>query len=87
MYIKTFKKIKSNEKPQFSMPLSLRIIRILSNEHIDWHGFHFIDILSLYYAIMIDKANEYLKYERQQKLQKRGISEVRQATMEDFDKL
>lgn len=87
MYIKTFKKIKSVEKQQFSMPLSLRIIREISIENIAWQRLHLADVLSLYYAIRIDKANEYLKYERQQKLQKRGISEVRAATIEDFDKL
>lgn len=87
MLIKTFKKVDNNEKPQFSMPLSLRIIRVLSNEHIDWHGIHFVDILSIYYAIMIDKANEYIKYKQKEKLQKRGISEIKQATIEDFDKL
>ena len=69
------------------MPLSLRIIKMLGKEGIDYKGLHLVDVISLYYSIMIDKANEYLQYKQKEKLQKRGISEVRPASVDDFDKL
>ncbi len=88
MFINIYKKIQvDNKAPQFSMPLSLRIIKVLGQEGIDWRGLHIIDIISLYYSIMIDKANEYLQYKQKEKLQKRGISEIKAATVDDFDKL
>ena len=88
MYINTYKKIQvDNKTPQFSMPLSLRIIKMLGKEGIDYKGLHLVDVISLYYSIMIDKANEYLQYKQKEKLQKRGISEVRPASVDDFDKL
>lgn len=85
--IKTFKKIETDEKVQFSMPLSLRVIKTISEAGISWQPLHFVDVLSLYYSILIDKAKEYLKHKQQEKLQKRGISEVKAASMEDFNKL
>lgn len=85
--IKTFEKIKDVEKPQFSMPLSLRIIKESSQNHIDWKCLHIIDLYSIIYSIRIDNAKQYLKQQRQQMLSKRGISSVSKATEEDFDNL
>lgn len=85
--IQTFKKIKNVEKPQFSMPLSLQLIKESASCGIDYKSLHIIDLYSIIYSIRIDNAKQYLEHERQQKLSKRGISSIQQATEEDFDKL
>lgn len=71
----------------FSMPLSLRTIKEASANGIDWKSLHIIDLFSILYSIRIDRAVQYLNEQKRQKLQKRGISEVRKATEEDFDSL
>lgn len=86
--IAIYKKINTQQtKPQFTMPLSLRIIKEASANGIDWKCLHIADLFSIIYSIRIDNAKQYLEQQRQQKMQKRGIKEIRQATAEDFDKL
>lgn len=85
--IKTFEKIKDVEQPQFSMPLSLRIIKECSQNSIDWKCLHIIDLFSIIYSIRIDNAKQYLKQKKQEMLNKRGIKSVTKATEEDFDRL
>lgn len=85
--VELYKKIKNTQKPNFTMPLSLRIIKEASEHNIDWKCLHIADLFSIIYSIRIDNANRYLEQQRQQKMQKRGIKEIRQASAEDFDKL
>ena len=85
--INVFNKIKNIEKPQFSMPLSLRIIKESSQAGIDWKCLHMVDLLSIVYSIRIDNAKQYLEQQRQTKMREKGISEISKATEEDFDKL
>ena len=88
MLIETYEKINlPTPKKQFSMPLSLRYIKELAVAGIDWHGLHIIDLTSLVYSLRIDTARQLLQYERQKKLQARGIKEIRQATQADFEAL
>ena len=86
--IEIYKKIPNQgSSPIFLMPLSLRLIKEASANHIDWRSLHFIDLLSIIYSLRIDRAVEFLREKKQQALQKRGISEVRKATEQDFDNL
>lgn len=85
--VNIFKKIDSTEKPQFSMPLSLRIIKECASCGIDWRYLHIVDLFSIIYSIRIDKAKEYLERKRQERLRSRGIAEVKKATEADFDNL
>lgn len=86
--IEIYKKIPNQgSSPIFLMPLSLRLIKEASANHIDWRSLHFIDLLSIIYSLRIDRAVEFLREKKQQALQKRGISEVRKATEQDFDSL
>lgn len=82
-----YKKIDNKETSQFTMPLSLRLIKESATEGIDWKGLHIADLYSIIYSIRIDKAKEYLEHKRRERMQKRGIAEVRQATAQDFDNL
>lgn len=74
-------------KPQFSMPLSLRYIKESGQYNIDWKSLHIIDLYSIIYSIRIDNANNWLKQQRQLKMQERGVSSINQATKEDFENL
>ena len=85
--IRLFEKIEEKEIPQFSMPLSLRIIKEFGQNGIDHKGIHLADVLSIYYSLKIDSANQYLRYKRQEEMQKRGISSISKATESDFDSL
>lgn len=85
--IKLFEKIEEKETPQFSMPLSLRIIKEFGQNGIDYKGIHLTDVLSIFYSLRIDNAKEYLKHKRQEEMQKRGISSISKATEADFDSL
>lgn len=85
--IQIFKKIKNVEKPQFSMPLSLQLIKESASFGIDYKNLHIIDLYSIIYSIRIDNAKQYLEHERQQKLSKKGISSIQKATEEDFNNL
>lgn len=88
MLIEIYQKINvSIPKKQFSMPLSLKYIKELAAAGIDWRGLHIIDLTSLVYSLRIDTARQLLQYERQRKLQARGIKEIRQATQADFEAL
>lgn len=69
------------------MPLSLRIIKELSANGIDWKNIHFADILSLYYSLQIDKGIQFLEAKRQSNMRQRGIDSVSRATESDFDNL
>lgn len=82
-----YKKIDNKETSQFTMPLSLRLIKESAAEGIDWKCLHIADLYSIIYSIRIDKAKEYLEHKHRERLQKRGIAEVRQATAQDFDNL
>lgn len=82
-----YKKIDNKETSQFTMPLSLRLIKESAAEGIDWKDLHIADLYSIIYSIRIDKAKEYLEHKRRERMQKRGIAEVRQATAQDFDNL
>ena len=85
--IKVFEKLPSQEKPKFSMPLSLRLIKESAMYNIDWKCLHIADLFSILYSIRIDNAINYLKQQRQQRLSEKGIQSVTKATEEDFDKL
>ena len=85
--ISLFDKIEEKETPQFSMPLSLRIIKEFGQNGIDYKGIHLTDVLSIYYSLKIDSAKQYLKHKRQEEMQKRGISSISKATEQDFDSL
>ena len=82
-----YKQIPNTQKPQFVMPLSLRIIKEASESGIDWKCLHIADLFSIIYSIRIDNAKHYLEQKRQERMHKRGISEIRQATEQDFDNL
>lgn len=85
--INLFNKIEEKETPQFSMPLSLRIIKEFGQNGIDYKGIHLTDILSIYYSLKIDSAKQHLRHKRQEEMQKRGISSISKATEQDFDSL
>ena len=85
--IKVFEKLPNREKPQFSMPLSLRLIKECATYNIDWKWLHIADLFSILYSIRIDNAIMFLKQQRQQRLSEKGIQSVTKATEEDFDKL
>lgn len=85
--IKIFEKIENKTTPQFSMPLSLRLIKESATNNIDWKFLHYIDLLSLVYSFRIDNAKQYLEYQKQQKMQKQGIQSISRATEQDFDNL
>lgn len=85
--IKLFERIEEKETPQFSMPLSLRIIKEFGQNGIDYKGIHLTDVLSIYYSLKIDSAKQYLKNKRQEEMSKRGISSISKATEQDFDNL
>lgn len=85
--IKTFEKIKNVEKQQFSMPLSLRLIKESSQAGIDWKCLHIVDLFSIIYSIRIDNAKQYLEQQRQTKMREKGIQSISKASEEDFDKL
>jgi hypothetical protein len=85
--ISLFDKIEEKETPQFSMPLSLRIIKEFGKNGIDYKGIHLTDVLSIYYSLKIDSAKQYLRYKRQEEMSKRGISSISKATEQDFDSL
>lgn len=85
--IKVFEKLPQSEKPEFSMPLSLRLIKECSAYKVDYKNLHIADLFSIIYSIRIDNAKNYLKQKRQEKLNKRGIHSVEKATEEDFDRL
>jgi hypothetical protein len=85
--ISLYKKIEEKETPQFSMPLSLRIIKEFGQNGIDYKGIHLTDVLSIFYSLKIDNAKEYLRHKRQEEMQKRGISTITKASEKDFDSL
>jgi hypothetical protein len=85
--IKLFERIEEKEIPQFSMPLSLRIIKEFGQNGIDYKGIHLTDVLSIYYSLKIDSAKQYLQHKRQEEMSKRGISSITKATEADFDNL
>ena len=85
--IKLFERIEEKETPQFSMPLSLRIIKEFGQNGIDYKGIHLTDVLSIYYSLKIDSAKQYLQHKRQEEMSKRGISSISKATEADFDNL
>ena len=74
--IKLFERIEEKETPQFSMPLSLRIIKEFGQNGIDYKEIHLTDVLSIYYSLKIDSAKQYLQHKRQKKKTKRGISSI-----------
>jgi hypothetical protein len=85
--IRLFEKIEEKETPQFSMPLSLRIIKEFGQNGIDYKGIHLTDVLSIFYSLKIDSAKQYLQHKRQEEMSKRGISSITKATEQDFDNL
>ena len=85
--INLFERIEGKETPQFSMPLSLRIIKEFGQNGIDYKGIHLTDVLSIYYSLKIDSAKQYLNHKRQEEMSKRGISSITKATEADFDNL
>lgn len=85
--IALYKKLSNTTKPQFTMPLSLRLIKESAAAGIDYKHLHIADLYSIIYSIRIDEITAALERKRQERLQQRGIAEVRQATAEDFDNL
>ena len=85
--LEIYKKIPEGSSPKFLMPLSLRLIKESAENNIDWRSLHLVDLFSIIYAIRIDKAQAYLRQKQQERWAKKGISEVKKATQEDFDSL
>lgn len=85
--VEVFKKIKDKQKPLFTMPFSLRIIKDCSQNGIDWKPLHIADLLSIIYSIRIDNARQYIQHQKQENMRQRGISSISKATEEDFDNL
>lgn len=85
--VKIFEKIKNTETPQFTMPLSLRIIKESSQVGIDWKYLHIVDLFSIIYSIRIENAKQYLEQQRQKRMSEKGIQSISKATEEDFDNL
>ena len=82
-----YKKIPNVEKKQFSMPLSLEIIKESAAAKLDWKGLHIADLFSIIYSIRIDNAKQWLAHQKQEKLTKKGIAKIESATAQDFDNL
>ena len=74
-------------KSQFSMPLSLRYIKESGQNNIDWKCLHIVDLFSIIYSIRIDNANNWLRQQKQIRMQEKGIASITQATEEDFERL
>lgn len=85
--IDLYKKIYRDSKVDFIMPLSLRIIKEASEHNIDYKSLHIADLYSIIYSIRIDNAKQYLQQKQKQKMDSAGISEIRKATVDDFDRL
>lgn len=85
--ISVYEKIDEKVTPRFSMPLSLRIIKELAANGIDWRNLHFADVLSLFYSLQIDRGIQFLEAKRQSDMRKRGIDSISKATESDFDNL
>lgn len=85
--LNVFKNIPKTNKLRFSMPLSLEIIKECAEYKIDYKGLHIADLFSIIYSIRIDNANRYLEQQKQEKLNRRGISNIQQANQDDFDRL
>ena len=85
--VSVYEKIDEKVTPKFSMPLSLRIIKELAANGIDWKGLHIVDVLSLFYSLQIDKGVQYLEAKRHSDMKKRGIDSISKATESDFDNL
>ena len=69
------------------MPFSLRSIKELAAEGIDWRGLHIVDAMSIICAIRIESARKYLGAKAKEKMRAAGIKEIVPATAEDFDSL
>lgn len=82
-----FNKIPNKNKPQFSMPLSLRLIKECSINNIDWKCLHIADLYSILYSIRIDNAINFLEQQRMKRMHEKGISSISKATEQDFDNL
>ena len=82
-----YQKIPNTEKQQFSMPLSLRIIKESSSANIDWKQLHIADLFSIIYSIRIDNAKRWLQQQKEERLAKKGISKIEKANANDFDNL
>ena len=88
--IKVFKLIKNPNKVEtkFLMPLSLRLIKECSDYKIsNYEKIHFADLLSIIYSYRIDNAKRYLETQRRDRMNKRGIADIRTASERDFDNL
>lgn len=85
--VKIFDKIPNREIPEFTMPLSLRLIKESSQNNIEWKYLHIVDLYSIIYSIRIDNAKLYLEQQRQKRMHERGIASISKATEEDFDNL
>ena len=69
------------------MPQGLRYIKELSEANIDYSKLHLFDAISIVYSIRIENADLYLKRKQQNLMQEKGISQVRQASAEEFNQL
>lgn len=85
--VSIYEKIPNREVPQFSMPLSLRLIKESSQNNIDWKCLHIADLFSIIYSIRIDNAKQYFQRQRQEEMTRRGINSINKATESDFDNL
>lgn len=87
--IRIFAKIKNAQGGgnRFLMPVSLRYVKILAQEGIDWKGIHVIDAFSIVYSINIDMAKRVLRDIATKRMQEAGISEIVNASNADFDAL
>lgn len=83
-----YRKIPSrNTQKHHLMPFSLRCIKELAAEGIDWRGLHLVDAMSVICAIRIEAARKYLDAKAREKMNAAGIKEIIPATSADFDNL
>lgn len=83
-----YRKIPSRNTQKYHlMPFSLRCIKELAAEGIDWRGLHIVDVLSIICAIRIEAARKHLEAKTREKMNAAGIKEIVPASSEDFDNL
>lgn len=82
-----YKKIENKIVPEFTMPLSLRLIKEFEDKNINVYKLHLADLLSVTYAIRIENAKRYLEEMKRKRMNDRGISSIEKASVSDFDNL
>ncbi len=85
--LELFKRYGVKEQKGFLMPRGLRYIKALAEAGIDWRGLHMIDAVSLYCALKIEDAKNYLRARAQERMLRAGVRRISPATEAEFDAL